>query len=213
MASSKKSGGCCFQTLTPGLIEDVLEGLDVVGGEAAAEVAGGGGVGDAVGAEGVEEDDVVASQFDVVEAGAVAQGVVGEVQDVVGLVVGEVELEQVESLVDGLGEAELADEQLDGADAAAGDGPGLGGGLVVDVGGGEDRLGRGCGDGSVEPAADFALAGGVVAVWNRLHSKSPCGFGHGICVGRSNVPETPGDFEFFYASRSRDSAGPRLVKV
>ena len=126
MASSKKSGGCWLQTLTPGLVEDVLEGLDVVGGEAAAEVAGGGGVGDAVGAQGVEEDLVVAAQFDVVEAGAVAQGVVGEVEDVVGLVVGEVELEQVEALVDGLGEAELADQEVDGADAAVGDGPGLG---------------------------------------------------------------------------------------
>ena len=112
--------------LDPGLIEDVLEDLDVVGGEAAAEVAGGGGVGDAVGAQGVEEDVVVASQFDVFEAGAVAQGVVGEVEDVIALVIGEVELEQVESLVDGLDEAELADQQLDGADAAAGDGPGLG---------------------------------------------------------------------------------------
>ena len=91
MASSKKSGGCCLPDLEPGLIEDVLEGLDVVGGEASAEVAGGGGVGDAVGPEGVEEDDVVASQLDVVEAGAVAEGVVGEVQDVIGLVVGEVD--------------------------------------------------------------------------------------------------------------------------
>ena len=203
-------GRLLLPDLEPGLIEDVLEGLDVVGGEAAAEVAGGGGVGDAVGAQGVEEDDVVAAQLDVVEAGAVAQGVVGEVQDVVTLVVGEVELEQVEPLVDGLGEAELPDEQLDGADAAAGDGPGLGGDLVVDVRGGEDRLGRGCGDRSVEPPADFALAGGVVAVWNRSHSKSPCGFGHGICVGRSNVPQTPGDFEFSptdHAIRPRTTLG------
>ena len=164
-------GRLLFPDLDAGLIEDVLEGLDVVGGEASAEVAGGGGVGDAVGAEGVEEDDVVASQFDVVEAGAVAQGVVGEVQDVVALVVGEVVLEQVESLVDGLGQAELADEELDGADAAAGDGPGLGGGLVVDVGGGEDRLGRGCGDGSVEPAGGFCACrrrgGGVESVFTR----------------------------------------------
>jgi hypothetical protein len=105
--------------------------------------------------------------FDVVEAGAVAQRVVGEVQDVVGLVVGEVELQQVESLVDGLGQAELADQQMDGADAAAGDAAGLGGDVIVDVGGGEDRLGRGGGDGPVESAADSPLAGGVVAVWNR----------------------------------------------
>ena len=160
-------GRLLFPDLDPGPIEDVLEDLDVLRGEAAAEVAGSGRVGDAVGPQGVEEDDVVASQLDVVEAGAVAQGVVGEVQDVVRLVVREVELEQVEPLVDGLGESELADQQLDGADAAAGDAAGLGGGLVVDVGGGEDRLGRRCGDRPVEPAADFRLP----AAWWR------CGIG------------------------------------
>src|SRR3954451_6716025 len=99
----------------------------------AAEVARGGGAGDAVGAEGVEEDDVVAPQFDVVEASAVAQGVVGEVEDVVTLVVGEVELEQVESFVDGLGQSEFPHQELNGTDPAAGDGPGLIGDLVVDV--------------------------------------------------------------------------------
>src|ERR1700682_2513086 len=63
-------------------------------------------------------------QLDVVEADAIAQGVVGEVQDVVGLMVGGVEFEEMEPLVDGLGETEFPHEQLDGADAAAGDGPG-----------------------------------------------------------------------------------------
>jgi hypothetical protein len=126
-------GRLSFPDLDPGLIEDVLEGLDVVGREPPAEVARGGGVGDAVGAEGVEEDDVVAPQLDVVEAGAVAEGVVGEVEDVVTLVVREVVFEQVESFVDGLGQPELADEELDGTDAAAGDGPGLGGDFIVQV--------------------------------------------------------------------------------
>jgi hypothetical protein len=51
------------------------------GGEASAEVARGGGVGDAVGAQGVEEDEIVASQLDIVETGPIEQGVVGEVQD------------------------------------------------------------------------------------------------------------------------------------
>ena len=119
-------GRLLFPDLDPGLIEDVLEGLDVVGSEASAEVAGGGGVGDAVGAEGVEEDDVVASQLDVVEAGAVAQRVVGEVEDVITLVVREVILEQVETFVDGLGQPEFPHEELNGADATAGDGPCLG---------------------------------------------------------------------------------------
>src|ERR671917_1408034 len=101
----------------------------------------------------------------------------------VRLVLGEVELQQAEPPVDGRGQAELPHEQLDGSDAAAGDRPGLGGDIVVDVGGGEDRVGRWCGDWAVESAADFALAGGVVAVWNRLHSKSPRGWAIGsVCV-------------------------------
>ena len=129
--------------LDPRPIEDVLEGLDVVGGEAAAEVAGGGGVGDAVGAEGVEEDGVVAPQLDVVEAGAIAEGVVGEVQDVVTLVVREVVLEQVESFVDGLGEPEFPYQELHGPDPAGGDGAGLLGDVIMDVRRGEDRLWRG----------------------------------------------------------------------
>jgi len=35
---------------------------------------------------------------------------------------------------------------VNGPNAPAGDGLGLGGGVVVDVGGGEDRIGRGSGD-------------------------------------------------------------------
>ena len=172
----------------PCLIEDVLKGLDVVGRETAAEVAGGGGIGDAVGTQGIEEDDVVAPQLDVIEAGTVAQRVVGDVEDVVGFVVGEVELEQVEPLVDSLREVELADQQMDGADAAAGDGFCLGRGFVVDVAGGDDRIGRRCGDRPIEPSSNFPLAGGVMAVWNRFHSKSPWGDRPEICGGRSSVP-------------------------
>ncbi len=137
---------------------------DDVGCEASAEVAGGGGVGDAIGLDGVEEDEVVASQFDVVEASAVAEGVVGEVEDVIGLVVGEVELGQVEPLVDDFGEAELADERLDGADAAVGDRAGLGSDLVMDVGRGDDRIRRGLCDGSMEPATDLAGEGFCVCL-------------------------------------------------
>ncbi len=94
---------------------------------------------------------VVASQFDIVEAGAVAQGVVGEVQDMVSLVVGELELEQGEPLVVGLGQPEFPYQQLNGTDPAARDRAGLDGDFVMDVSSGEDRLGRGCDDRSIEP--------------------------------------------------------------
>jgi hypothetical protein len=46
--------------------------------EAAAEVAGGGRVGESPGAQGVEEDLVLATEFEVLQAGAAAQGVVSE---------------------------------------------------------------------------------------------------------------------------------------
>ncbi len=113
----------------------------------------------------------------------------------VGLGVGEVELEQVEPLVDGLGQSELADHQMDGADAAAGDRPDLVGDFIVDVGGGEDRVDRGGGDRSIEPATDFPLAGGVMAVWKRFHLKSPVGLGRWNEMSHSTVPQFPGDFE------------------
>src|SRR5512135_3790453 len=104
------------------------------------------------------------------------------------LMVGEVELEQMESLIDGRIEAELADQELNGADATAGEGSNFDRGFVLDVADGDDRLERGGGDRTIEPASDFALAGGVVAVWNRFHSKSPSGIWHETWAGQSNVP-------------------------
>ena len=118
----------------------------------------------------------------------VDQAVNAHVQDMVGLMVGEVELKQMEPLIDGRIEAEHADQELDGADAAAGDGSDFGRGFVLDVAGGEDRLERGGSDRAIEPASDFALARGVVAVWNRFHSKSPSGIWHETWAGQSNVP-------------------------
>src|SRR5260370_31157425 len=118
----------------------------------------------------------------------------------------------MEPLVDGLSEAELTDEQLDGADAAAGDRPGLVGDFVLDVGRGDDRLWRWRCDGSIEPAADFPLAGGVMAMWNGVHSKSPWGDAPGISEDRSKVPETTGAFEFFPHHPLDSAAETRLVK-
>src|SRR5512147_1082109 len=62
-------GGLLLPDLDACQIEGVLEDLDVLSREAPAEIARAGGVGDAVGAEGVQEDEVIAPQFDVVEAG------------------------------------------------------------------------------------------------------------------------------------------------
>jgi hypothetical protein len=84
--------------------------------------------------------------------------------------VGEVELEQVEPLIEGLGETELPHQQMNGADASAGDGSDLGRGFILEVAGGEDRLERRGSDRTIEPSSDFPLASGVMAVWNGFHS-------------------------------------------
>ena len=106
VAQSKNSSGCLAQTFRRVVVDDVDEGVDVRGREAAAEVAGRGGIGNAASAEGVEEVLVVAAQFDVLQTGAAAQGVVGDVEHVVGFVIGQVELEQMQALVDGLDQAD-----------------------------------------------------------------------------------------------------------
>ena len=86
--------------------------------EAAAEVAGGGRVGNPLGAQGVEEDLVVASQFDVFQPSAVAQGVVGQVQHVIRLVIGHVDFQQVQAAVDGVDQSDLLCQPMHQADAA-----------------------------------------------------------------------------------------------
>ena len=126
----------------PGLVEGVHQLLDVALGEAAAEVPGGGRVGEAFGPEGVEVDLVVAADLEVLRPSATGQEVVGDVQDVVALVVGQMSLQEVELLArcPRIRPSFLARRWM-GADAARRDAPDLLGDLVVDVGGGDHRLG------------------------------------------------------------------------
>ena len=84
----------------PSLVDGVHQAQDVGFGEAAAEVPGGGGVGNALGTQGVEIDLVVASQFEMLDPGAPSQDVEGDVEDVVGFVIGEVAFEKMEVSVD-----------------------------------------------------------------------------------------------------------------
>ena len=88
------------------------------GVEAPAEVPGGGRVGEALGPQPVEEDPVAAARLDVLQALPAAQRVVGDVQHVVGLVVGLVQLQQLQRRVDLAGQPDLADQLRDQADTA-----------------------------------------------------------------------------------------------
>lgn len=85
--------------------------------ESSGEVVGGSGIGNAARPKGVEEGIIVAATLDVLKARAVAQWVVGDVEDVVGLVIGQTDFEQVKTLIDGLGQAESVCEHVDGPDA------------------------------------------------------------------------------------------------
>ena len=108
--------------LASGLVDGILESIHVVLSESSAEVVSGGGIGDAACPESIEEGFIVATQFDVLKAGAVAQCVVGDVEDVIGLVIGQMDFQELEPLVDGLWQAELVCEHVEGADAAVSDG-------------------------------------------------------------------------------------------
>jgi hypothetical protein len=101
---------------------------------------------------------VVAAEFHVLEAGAVAEGVVGDVEDVVGVVVGEMFLEDVESLVDGVDKSELSDESVDGPDTTVSDAACACGDLIVDVRGGKHRSGATTEVSFIEASVDAALA-------------------------------------------------------
>ncbi len=156
-AHAKKARGWLAQAWRR-VVDDVEQSVDVAGLEAGAEVASGGGVGDASGAQGLKEVLVVASECDILQASAVTEGVVSDVEDVVGIVVGQVLLKQVQSLVDGVNESELSGQGVEGADTAVGDGAGPSSNLVVNVGGSEHWSGAAPEVGFVESALDSALA-------------------------------------------------------
>jgi hypothetical protein len=75
-------------------------------------------VGQALHAEGVQEHPVPPAQLDVLQAPPAAQGVVGDVQHVVGLVVGTVGLEQPKRRADLFCQPHLLDQAGDQAHAA-----------------------------------------------------------------------------------------------
>ena len=101
------------------LVDDAQEPPDRVGVEPAAEVAGGGRVGDRLGAEHVEERGVVAADLDVVEHVPAAKRVVRDVEDVVGVPVWARPLEDPELRVDRLGQPDAANQIVHGREATA----------------------------------------------------------------------------------------------
>jgi hypothetical protein len=146
--------------------------MHIGGAEATAEIAGGRRIGNTLSTEGVEVDFILATQFEVLQAGAVAQRVVGQVEYMIGLVVRQVNLEQVQFFIDGVDEADAPRQKMDGADATVRQAASAVGDLVMNVGGGEHRMVQVAESFLVEPAFDSALAVLQELVYLGIHSKS-----------------------------------------
>ena len=104
------------------------------------------------------------------EALSAGQDVVGDGEHVVRLVVGQMDLQQVQLAVEGVDEAAVAGQQVDGPDAAAGEAAVAGGEFIVDVGGGQQRHLRGAVV-MADAMGDATLAGGQNLVYKSIHSK------------------------------------------
>ena len=129
--------GLLFPDPQPGLVDRVHQLQDIAHAEPPAEIPGRGRIGDPLGAQGIEVDLVVASQFEMLELVSPGQDVEGDVQHVVGLMVRQVPLEQVEAVIDVADQSGLAGHQEHGADPAAGQPLDSIGQLVLDVAGGD----------------------------------------------------------------------------
>jgi hypothetical protein len=109
-----------FPEFHPCVIEDILEKVDLVRAEASAIIASGGGVRNALGAEGIKKGGVVAEQFDVLETRAVAQSVHGEVDDVIGVGIGQVQFEDVQLSIDGFNQSDVLGKFVEQRNSAEG---------------------------------------------------------------------------------------------
>jgi hypothetical protein len=113
--------------------------IDII--KATGEVAAGCRVRNALGAQPVKEGFIIAAKFDVLQPHSIEQRVVGQIQNVVALVIGKVFLEQMQARVDLLAQPKLVDHQMDRADAPAVYRPALVSHLIADIARLHDWLG------------------------------------------------------------------------
>jgi hypothetical protein len=156
----------------PSRVDRLHQIEDIALGKTAGEVSARRWVRNALRSQPVEEGLVVAPQFDVLETHSFEHRVVGKVEHVIALVVGQVALEQMKPPVDLLPQPDPLNHQVDCTDAPAVNGATAPGHLVVDVAGSHHRLGlvapRFIG---IQPMFDSALAIAEDFYVSSLHSK------------------------------------------
>src|SRR5208283_638984 len=152
--------GLLFPDADTNVIVDVLKHIDAVFIEATAEIASGCRIGNTARADGVQEVDVVTAQLDVLQTIAVAQRVVSEVEHLIGFVVRQAHLENLELPIDSVNKANASGQEMKRTNAAIGNGMHALGDFVLDIAGGEHRFGAIAEFRFVESPLDLALAGG-----------------------------------------------------
>jgi hypothetical protein len=118
----------------------------------------------------------------------------------VGFMVREVKLEQVQVAVDGRDQTDLLGQGMQDAQAAAGDATGTIGDLIVDVGGGEHRPMAAAVVGFIQAALDASLAMAQLLAYSSFHLKSLWGVGESWSYLTMKPWKTPRGFKFFQNS-------------
>src|SRR5262249_52047536 len=158
----------------------------------------------------VEVDLIVAADFQVFQAAAPGQEVVGQVQDVVALVVRQVPLPEGGAPVGVVGQAGLVGQEGGRPDGARGGVAGPGGEVRADLGGGHHRLGAFDAGPILQAAEDATLAAGETAVDTGVHSKTSWGERARLVKYLDCSPE-PGGFRAFRPRSSSNYAWLRAL--
>jgi hypothetical protein len=173
----------------------------VFGSETATEISRRGGVGNSRGTQSVQIRFVLSPQFQVLQAPPIAQRVIGDVQDVVGLMVRQVELEQVQPLINRRRQTERPRQLMHKRDAAVSRADGSLRHLILDIGGPEHGLPKIIREVEfVQALQDSPLASTTATRHNSVHSKSLRECGGSFSLTRMKHRKTPKDFEFLFFS-------------
>ena len=179
--------------LKPGLVDGVHQGLDLLLVEPATEVARRRRVREAVRPQGVEKDPVRAPQLDIVQRLAAAEEVIRNIQHVVRLIIGLMDLEHPDVRINPCGQPDSLHQAMNGANPTVRDRLRLLGELVTDVRGREHGAVHVHPHRSAQPALNSSLLRGEDTSSLVIHLKSL----HSGSRGLSLTTETQGFSDLF----------------
>jgi hypothetical protein len=208
----EESVGLPFPDALPNVVEDALQDIDVDTGETTAVIAGRGGIGNPSSAQGIEKHFVVATEFYVLKTRSLTQGVVGDIENVIGIVKREMDLEQMQMVVDGINKADLPGHGMNGADTAMDCSTRSVSDLIMNVVGSKHWLIATDVIVLVQALLNTALAGGQSLGYIRVHSKSLRASGLGKTQHLSKHRKSR-EISSFFAKSPRKPNRVRLVKA